>query len=126
MLINSNLKAAFRFNASFSTLCAILLLSATNWWALQFGLSELLLIQIGGVGLMVFAAYLVWLSSTKEQPKASINSVIYSDWAYVVAALIAAIVAWGSISDIGASFLIITAIIVAIAAEWQRRAAFNS
>ena len=126
MLINSNLKTAFRFNASFSTLCAILLLSATNWWALQFGLSDVLLIQIGGVGLMAFAAYLVWLSSTKEQPKASINSVIYSDWAYVIAALIAAIVAWGAISDVGASFLIITAIIVAIAAEWQRRAAFNS
>jgi hypothetical protein len=126
MLINSNLKAAFRFNASFSTICAILLLSATNWWALQFGLSDGLLIQIGGVGLMVFAGYLVWLSSTKKQPKASINSVIYSDWAYVIAALIAAIVAWGAISDIGASFLITTAIIVAIAAEWQRRAAFNS
>jgi len=126
MQINSNLKTAFRFNASFSTLCAILLLSASNWWALQFGLSDELLIQIGGVGLMVFAGYLVWLSSTKKQPKASINSVIYSDWAYVIAALIAAIVAWGAISDIGASFLITTAIIVAIAAEWQRRAAFNS
>ncbi len=126
MQINSNLKTAFRFNASFSTLCAILLLSASNWWALQFGLSDGLLIQIGGVGLMVFAGYLVWLSSTKKQPKASINSVIYSDWAYVIAALIAAIVAWGAISDVGASFLIITAIIVAIAAEWQRRAAFNS
>jgi hypothetical protein len=126
MQINSNLKTAFRFNASFSTLCAILLLSASNWWALQFGLSDGLLIQIGGVGLMVFAGYLVWLSSTKKQPKASINSVIYSDWAYVIAALIAAIVAWGAISDVGASFLITTSIIVAIAAEWQRRAAFNS
>jgi hypothetical protein len=126
MQINSNLKTAFRFNASFSTLCAIWLLSASNWWALQFGLSDGLLIQIGGVGLMVFAGYLVWLSSTKKQPKASINSVIYSDWAYVIAALIAAIVAWGAISDVGASFLITTSIIVAIAAEWQRRAAFNS
>jgi hypothetical protein len=29
-------------------------------------------------------------------------------------------------SDVGASFLITTSIIVAIAAEWQRRAAFNS
>ncbi len=124
MSINQKLKSAFRFNALFSAICAVLLLSAANWWASQFGLTEAIWVQAGAIGLILFAGYLVWISSTQQQPKASIGSIIVSDWAYVVGAIGAIVVGWSGISPIGVSFLLITALVVAIAAEWQRRAAF--
>lgn len=124
MLINPKLKTAFRFNALFSAICAALLLSTANWWANQFGLTEVFWVQAGAVTLILFAAYLFWVSSTQEQPKVSISGIIFSDWAYVFGALTAIAFAWSGISIIGMSFLLITSLIVAIAAEWQRRAAF--
>jgi hypothetical protein len=124
MKLNSGLKTAFRFNALFSVGCAALLLILAEWWAIQFGLQDPLYIQLGAVGLIIFAVYLAWLSITKQQPKASIVGVIISDWGYVAAALSGVIFAFSALSVEALLFLCLTSVVVATAAEWQRRAAF--
>ncbi len=125
MSVNPKLKLAFRFNALFSASCATVLLLTANWWANQFGLDEVIWIYLAALGLLLFASYLVWLSTTQRQPKEAVVSIIISDWAYVFAALLGVVIGWTVISAMGVGFLVITSVVVAIAAEWQRRAAFN-
>jgi hypothetical protein len=124
MKLNPNLKHAFRFNALFSTLCALTLMTLSEWWAVQFGLQDDLYVQIGAAGLIIFAIYLGWLSLTSQQPKSSIIGVIVSDWGYVLAAVVGGILAFNMISVEALLFLGLTSLVVSVAAEWQRRAAF--
>lgn len=123
MEITKNLRNAFRFNALFSIVCAFCLLVASSWWALQFGKIDSLYVNIGGIGLIVFAGYLIWISSTSKQPTFSILSIIASDWFYVIGTVLALLFAWEFLSVAGASFLASTGLVVSVAAEWQRRAA---
>lgn len=125
MEVTKNLRNAFRFNALFSAVCAICLLLASSWWALQFGDIDSLFVAIGGIGLIVFAAYLTWVSSTAKQPKFSILSIIVSDWLYVIGAALVLLFAWEFLSVAGVGFLASTGLVVSVAAEWQRRAATN-
>jgi len=125
MEINSSLRNAFRFNALFSIGCATFLLFLADWWSIQFGLDGPVLVQLGSVGLIAFAAYLLWMSSTSKQSKSSIWSIIISDWGYVIAASIAIVFGMSFMSIEGIGFLTVTAVVVTIAAEWQRRVAFG-
>ena len=101
------------------------LLFLADWWSIQFGLDGPVLVQLGSVGLIAFAAYLLWMSSTSKQSKWSILSIIISDWGYVIAASMAIVFGMSFMSIEGIGFLTVTAVVVTIAAEWQRRAAFG-
>ena len=124
MEINANLQNAFRFNAIFSTVCALTLIALTDFWSAHFASINNIYILLSSVGLFVFAGYLLWFSSRKQQPRLSVLAIIASDWLYVIAALVILLLAFNSLSFIAIVFLLVTAFVVALAAEWQRRAAF--
>ncbi|MBV1909306.1 MAG: hypothetical protein KUG78_08285 [Kangiellaceae bacterium] len=124
--VNSKLKRALRFNALFSSICALALLMAADWWTAQFGLPASMYVIAGGVGLLLFAANLIWVSSSERQKKVKILGIIASDWGYVIGAVAALLLAASFMTAIAMAFLGFTALVVTIAAEWQRRAAFST
>lgn len=124
MEINANLQNAFRFNATFSTVCALILIALTDFWSAHFASINRIYIVCSALGLFAFAGYLMWFSSRNRQPRFPVLAIIASDWLYVVAALVVILLAFNSLSSIAIVFLLVTSFVVALAAEWQRRAAF--
>ncbi|MEM7217117.1 MAG: hypothetical protein AAF515_02045 [Pseudomonadota bacterium] len=78
------LRNALRGNAAFSTISGAAFALASTPIATYLGVSPTWLVSATGVGLVGFAAWLVWLASRPEVPATEVKLVIGGDLAWVV------------------------------------------
>lgn len=93
------LRLALRSNAAFSTSCALIALSTAEPLAAWLGVPDPELLIGLGIQLLVFAAFLVWLSTRARIQPAIALGVIAADAAWVVGTV--PVVALGGLSSPG-------------------------
>ncbi len=119
MSLLRSLPKALIFNAIFSSICGILLITLADWWSMQLAAINPNWILAGGAMLILFAGQLVLMVKLERFESPLVMSVIVSDLGYVAFAI--AIVVWqfGQLSVYGIIFLLATAVVVGDLAAWQ-------
>jgi hypothetical protein len=114
------LRVALLANAVFSTLSGLLILFAEPRVLGWLGLQSLSIWPIGA-GLLLFAAYLFWMSRSSRIPPDQVKSVILGDWAWVAGTAVLLLIKAGLFSGFGIFLLVDVAAIVALFAYLQGR-----
>lgn len=113
------LRAALRANATFSLICTVLLVPGARWLAPIVGLASAGPLVALGLGLLPFAAWLLWLARGPGLDAPSGRLVSTMDAGWVVGTLVL-LVGWPDILNAtGRSVAIAIAVVVATFAVWQ-------
>lgn len=115
------LKQILTANALFSAGAALIMLIAPARLATHIPLPPAAWAGLG-IGLLVFAAQLVWMAARPALAQKLTPQVIASDWAWVVLTAIALLAGWQSVTATGVALIVAVNVIVATFAVLQRRA----
>ncbi len=117
--MHRNLKITLIANALFSGVSGLFMILLPDWFAGQVGLTQSLLILCIGIGLVVFAGYVLFTSVKGAMQ--NVTGIISGDIAWVVGSLVALILFWTKIPASGRWLVDIIAIIVGLFAYFQYR-----
>ena len=109
---------ALRFNAAFSTFSGLGMVFGSNWLAPHLALPSVFLLAVG-VGLLLFAGYLLWMHIKAETRLQATPSIVVADAVWVVAVTGTAMVFREAITSTGLGIVIATSSVVALAAVLQ-------
>ena len=116
--MNNKLSRILIANAIFSSLCAIDLIIFHQWIGELIGLQASGYLQLLGAGLVIFAAFVYWVSRAVEKTH-WVKSVIYMDRSWVVGSALVLMIYSDYLSNWGVAIVILVALIVGIFAEMQ-------
>jgi hypothetical protein len=114
------LRNALRANAVFSAISGLIIVFAHDQVLQWLGLSDISIVALG-IGLMVFSAYLFWMSSRQALQRDLVTGVIAGDWAWVAASVALLVFKGGMFSTLGLFLVIDVAVVVMIFAIMQQR-----
>jgi predicted ABC-type exoprotein transport system permease subunit len=116
----SKLRRALLGNALFSGFSGILIVLAEPLVLGWLGLQEISIWPIGA-GLLIFSAYLFWMSQSTKLPGALVMGVILGDWAWIAGTVVLLLLKAQLFSGFGVFLLLDIALVVAIFAILQAR-----
>ena len=114
-----SLRNALRANAIFSGVSGLLILILHNQVLNWLGLSGIN-IMVLGAGLVLFSAYLFWMSNRDQVDKSMISGVIGGDWLWVLASAVLLAFKADVFSTFGIFLFADVALLVMIFAIWQQ------
>jgi hypothetical protein len=114
------LRNALRANAVFSAISGLIIVFAHAQVLQWLGLSDISIVALG-IGLMVFSAYLFWMSSRQALQRELVTGVIAGDWAWVAASVALLVFKGGMFSTLGLFLVIDVAVVVMVFAIMQQR-----
>ncbi len=117
MFLSNVLKA----NALFSAICGFLCLSLSGPIAAMLGEVSPMLLIVLGIGLLIFAADVVWISRQLPEGKARAKVIFWADVSWVVLTPVFIVIFMDRLSTMGLMVLGDIALIVAVFAwlEWR-------
>ena len=115
-----SLRNALRANAVFSGLSGLVIVFLHGQVLGWLGLAEINIIVLGA-GLVLFSAYLFWMSSREQLDKSMVTGVIGGDWLWVVASAVLLVFKWQMFSTLGVFLVTDVALLVMVFAIWQQR-----
>lgn len=115
------LKITLGLNAAFSTINGLVVLTMSMQMAdflfvpdfILFGMSPVTILQVLGIGLLLFAAYVGFVAWSLPKQIEQVKFVIMADWLWVVSTIILFAFAAHIFTYAGLWFFVITALIVA-------------
>ena len=113
------LRKALLANASFSALCGVELLFWPAAVGALLGDLPLVALQVLGVGLLLFAAQLVWVATRREVDAVQVRMITWMDWGWVVATPVAMLLLGEYLIVSGYLLLVAIAGVVALCAYFQ-------
>ena len=116
----SKLRRALLGNAIFSGFSGTLIVLAEPLVLGWLGLQKISIWPIGA-GLLIFSAYLFWMSQSTKLPGALVKGVILGDWAWIAGTLVLLLLKAQLFSGFGVFLLLDIALVVAIFAILQER-----
>ena len=116
----SKLRRALLGNALFSGFSGILIVLAEPLVLGWLGLREISIWPIGA-GLLIFSAYLFWMSQSTKLPGALVKGVILGDWAWIAGTVVLLLLKAQLFSGFGVFLLLDIALVVATFAILQAR-----
>ena len=119
------LRSALRANAVFSAISGLLIVFAHDQVLAWLGINGLNISAIGG-GLILFSAYLFWMSSRTSLLRVLVSGVIAGDWAWVAGSAALVIFKAASFSTMGLFLIVDVALAVMVFAIWQQRGLKNA
>ena len=117
--MHKKLKIALIANAVFSSISGFCMILFPDWFASQVGLTQSLIIQGIGIGLLGFAGYVLFTSIKGAMQ--NVTGIISGDIAWVVSSLVVIILFWTKIPASGKWLVDSIAIIVGLFAYFQYR-----
>lgn len=119
----SGLRTALRLNAGFSLLTGLIATIAAGWVADRLGIEQTWLVRTIGIGLLGFAAGLVFISGLSAPVvRTQALQISIADFGWVAATIV--VIAAGWLSTTGAIVMALIAVVVAdfgLLQLWQRR-----
>jgi hypothetical protein len=116
----NKLRRALLGNAIFSGFSGATIVLAEPLVLGWLGLQELSIWPIGA-GLLIFSAYLFWMSQSSKLPGALVKGVILGDWAWIAGTVVLLLLKAQLFSGFGIFLLLDIALVVAIFAILQAR-----
>ncbi len=113
------LRTTLKANAAFSLSSGLVMVSFGKPISTLMNISNPLVLLILGVGLVLFAAYLIYNASKLEISRTQVKFIILQDWIWVIGSLILLIIKPLDISFIGNILIGLVAIIVGVLAILQ-------
>lgn len=113
------LQRPLRANAVFSGACGILLVLLPGWWARQIGLAPAWLLAGLGLGLLAFAALVLWASARPAERRGVIAAIIVADLGWVLATPVVMVAGAAQVTAFGLGLLAGVATVVALFAALQ-------
>jgi hypothetical protein len=115
-----SLRRALRGNALFSAFCGAMILFAQPTVLSWLGLSGIDIRPVGAF-LLLFAAYLVWMSRQQRLPRVLVAGVIAGDWAWVAGSVYLVALNPALFSTMGLLLVLDVAVVVMVFALLQAR-----
>ena len=117
------LQRPLRANAVFSGASGLLLALAPGWWAARIGLGPPWLLAALGMGLVAFAALVLWTSARPSERRGVIAGIIAADLGWVLATPLVMAAGATRLSAFGVVLLAGVAAFVALLAglQWRGR-----
>jgi len=115
-----SLRNALRANAIFSGISGLLITFMHSQVLILLGISDVNIMVIG-IGLVLFSAYLFWMSSRQQLDKSMVTGVIGGDWLWVLASAVLLIFKASMFSTLGVFLVADVALLVMVFAIWQQR-----
>jgi hypothetical protein len=117
-----SLKTLFRANALFSIACAIDALVFTQYFAQWMGITQPIYLQLLGVGLVLFAGYVIWVSARPAISKPLALQIIAADLSWVVGTVLLLTLNPFGFTMIGQTIVLVIGMIVLAFAVLQIKA----
>jgi len=116
-----SLNHALRANAIFSAVSGLIIVFLHATVLQWLGISGISIMALGA-GLVLFSAYLFWMSGREQLQKSLVIGVIAGDWAWVMGSVLLIAFKADGFSTFGLFLLTDVALLVMIFAIWQQRA----
>jgi len=117
-----SLKAALRANGVFSIMCAVDLLLFSTPIAKAMGAVAPWILQVMGVGLVIWALSLAWVSSRPVINQTLVKAIVIADLGWVLGSAVLLVELPGVFSVLGSMVLVVVALIVLVIAVLQAKA----
>ena len=117
-----SLKAALRANGVFSIMCAVDLLLFSTPIAKAMGAVAPWILQVMGVGLVIWALSLAWVSSRPLINQTLVKGIVIADLGWVLGSAVLLVELPGVFSVLGSMVLVVVALIVLVIAVLQAKA----
>jgi hypothetical protein len=118
---NSRVLRALKMNAIFSACCAMIMVIAADWVAVQLGLAGATHVYIVAAVLVLFVVQLTQLVRTRRIQRWEITAIIIADIAWVVASFALVIAYYERLTPAGLLLVDIVAVAVLVFAIQQMR-----